>query len=313
MLWSAAIKRPKTAPSVKTEFIERLNQLATREGFNRTLVDDVMLYRSETPIRNATLMYEPCVVIVAQQYKMGFLGSDTFVYDSGHYLVVPTLLPFQCDAEGSPDKPFLAMSVPLQYQRVGRVIHQMHIPDPPAGVNEALIYAEPITEAIEDASLRLLRCLQHPMDARVLGPQLVQEIVYRVLQGTHARLLFDLFSTGEQRSRMTRALRYIHEHLDTKIEVETLAKMEGMSISSFHEKFKQITTTSPLQYIKSVRLNRARDLITFQGHNASAAAHSVGYQSVSQFSREFKRYFGYRAKDTHSHYPIQKHADNLYP
>ncbi len=291
---------------MNTEIIRLLDRLAPKEGFNRTPVEQVMLYRSETPIRRATLMYDPCVVIVAQRYKIGFLGTETFVYDSGNYLVVPTLLPFECDAEGSPEEPYLAMSVPLRYNIVGELINQMEVPVSNSASKRALIYAEKITDELENAALRLLQSLLTPCDAAVLGPQLVKEIIYRVLQADKSGLLFDIFSTGSNKTKITLALRYIHENLESRIDVESLAKISGMSATSFHEKFKEATSSSPLQYIKSVRLNRARDLVTFEGLTTSAAAYRVGYQSVSQFSREFKRYFGYKSKDSKLHYPIQK-------
>lgn len=289
------------------EYIQCLNQLAPNEGFNKTLLKNVMLYRTETPIQGTIFMYDPCVVFVAQRRKIGYVGGETFIYDPGHYLAVPTLLPFECDADGSPEEPFLAMSIPLEVKTTGELISQMEIPPPPnVSKNELAIYSDEITEELVDATYRLLCCLKSVEDATILGPQLIREIIYRLLKGPKAYLIFELFSTDTNQIKIKRSLQHIHEKYQTKLNVESLAQMEGMSISSFHAQFKKVTSNSPLQYIKSIRLNRARDLITFEDTTVSAAAYRVGYESVPQFSREFKSYFGYLPKDSKANYPIRK-------
>ncbi len=295
---------------MNTEFIQLLDRLATNEGFNPTLLDKVWLYRTETPLHGATIMYDPCVVFVAQRRKVGYVGSQTFIYDPGHYLVLPALLPFECDADGSPETPFLAMSIPLEYATMAELISQMEMPLPNKDSYPLAIYTDEITNELMDASIRLLRCVLSANEAKILGIQLIREILFRILQGPKARLLFEMFSPDNKQIKIARSLRYIHENYQTKLDVESLAKKDGMSVSSFHDQFKKMTSYSPLQYIKSIRLNRARDLIIFEGLSNSAAAYRVGYESVPQFSREFKRYFGYTPKDSKWNYPIQRVNSN---
>ncbi|MEM1182834.1 MAG: AraC family transcriptional regulator [Acidobacteriota bacterium] len=294
---------------MRSEFIRLLDRLAPDEGFNRTPLDDVMLYRTETPIQGAIFMYDPCVVFVAQRRKIGYVGGQTFVYDPGHYLVLPALLPFKCDADGSPEEPFLALSIPLKYDTLAGLISRMDEPPRPESPQPLVIYSEAITDDLIDAAFRLVKCLQSPAEAGILGPQRIREILFRVLQGSGAGLLFDIFSGDSRRVRIARTLRHIHENYQSKMDVPSLARREGMSVSSLHDQFKKMTSQSPLQYIKSIRLNRARELITFEGLTNSAAAHRVGYESVSQFSREFKRYFGYTPKASKWNFPIPREPE----
>lgn len=286
--------------------IQRLDQLTPVEGFNRTPLDKVILYRSESPIRDAIFMYDSCLVFVAQRRKIGYVNGQQFLYDPEHYLVAPALLPFVCDAEGSPEAPFLALSVPLEHDTVAALISQMEAPAPTDHAQRVPLYSETMTEELAAVIRRLLRCLQSPVDCNILGPQITRELIYRVLQGPNAGVLFDVFSSQNKQIKIARALRHIHEHYATKMDIESLATMDAMSLSSFHNAFKKATACAPLQYIKRVRLNRARDLITVEGMTISAAAYQVGYQSVPQFSREFKRYFGYSPKDAKANYPIQR-------
>lgn len=291
---------------INTQLVNDLNRLASKEGFNETSLPNVMLYRSETPIQNTIIMYDPCVVFVAQQRKIGYLGDETFVYDPGNYLVAPALLPFECDTEGSAEKPFLALSIPLEHETVVDLISRMELPPEVDQPNKLMMYADTITDELVNTLNRLLCCLKSRTEADILGPQLIREIVFRVLQGPKARLLFDVFTSSNKRIKIAKSLRHIHENYQDKLSVASLAQMEGMSSSLFHAQFKQLTSNSPLQYIKSIRLNRARDMIIFGGLTISGAAYRVGYESVHQFSREFKRYFGYTPKKAKLYYPIRK-------
>lgn len=288
----------------RPELIRLLLEQTPKVGFNYAPLEHLLLYRSEKDIKDITIMYDPCIVIVAQRRKVGYIGDETFYYDPGNYLVVPTVLPIECSAEGSPEKPFLALSIPLTHPILTELVSQMEAPRSEAWTNRPAIYVEAMTEQLSDAAVRLLRSFQSPMEAKLLGPQIIREIFFRVLQGPKAGLIFDLFSKQNKNIRIAKSLRYIHENIATKLDIEALALQGGMSQSLFFAQFKAYTSSSPTQYIKKVRLNRARDLITFEGMTVSTAAFQVGYASVSQFSREFKRYFGYNAKESASHYPV---------
>jgi AraC-like DNA-binding protein len=163
---------------------------------------------------------------------------------------------------------------------------------PPAAGDHSSICATPLDLTLMDTAIRLLECLCLPADAAILGPGIVREIVYRVLCDRHGGALLALLSRNSQLAQICRTLQQIHANYAQPLEVTRMAEQAGMSISAFHHHFKTVTATSPLQYVKSIRLHKARMLMVHGGLGAALAADRVGYESTSQFSREFKRFFG---------------------
>jgi AraC-like DNA-binding protein len=155
-----------------------------------------------------------------------------------------------------------------------------------------VLYSSTLTKVLRNTVIRLLSYLSHPVDGRMLGPQLVREIIYRILTGEHGDVLRLLAIRHGRFGQMAKVLLRIHNDFNTKLEIETLAAEANMSVSSFHSNFKAVTNTSPIQYIKKLRLQKARILMVQDDLNAIDAATKVGYESASQFNREFKRYFG---------------------
>ncbi len=150
----------------------------------------------------------------------------------------------------------------------------------------------PLTDELVNATARLLESLGNPLDGRILGPQIVREIIYRVLCGEQGGSLRSLAVRHSRFSQIAKVLKRMHTEYDSELDVSTLASEANMSLSSFHSNFKAVTAVSPLQYLKSIRLHKARMLMIQDGIGAGNAASKVGYESASQFSREFKRYFG---------------------
>jgi len=175
---------------------------------------------------------------------------------------------------------------------VGELLLEMDDDIPERGTAECGIISTPMTADMINATVRLLECLKSPLDSRILGPHNVREIVYRVLYGEQGGALRALAVRHSRFSQIARVLRRIHTEYDKELDMEVLAGEANMSISTFHHNFKAVTASSPLQYLKSIRLHKALMLMIRDGLNASAAAGKVGYESASQFSREFKRYFG---------------------
>ncbi len=286
------------------ELITLIDDMTPVEGINPSPVDEVMLYRTETMIKDALFMYNPSVVFVAQGSKTGYIADKQIRYDPLHVLVTPSWIPFRCDAVGSAEAPFLAISIPLQHSLLSDLTRKL---DPPRSTRPAdplALYAEQVTGELSDAFLRLLRCLHEGTALSVLPQVLIQEIAIHILKGEGAGLLFDMYSRDKGAQRISRSLELIHERFQEKLDIATLAEIEGMSVSSFHAQFKKATDQSPLQYIKSIRLHRARDLIVFEDKSSTESAYAVGYESFPQFSREFKRYFGYSPKESFQQYPI---------
>lgn len=269
-----------------------LSGLALQEGIHPTRIDGVKLMHTTQSFPRAPLVYEPSVVIVGQGHKIGYLGGERYCYDRDNYLVLSVPLPFECETHATPEAPLLGLSVSLQPALIQELLLELDdgnavFREMPRGICSA-----PMTEALEDASCRLLQCLGSESDSRILGPQLVREIVFRVLQGPYGGALRNLAAQHTHFSKIARALKRIHADYAHALDIDTLARDAHMSVTSFHHHFKAVTSNSPLQYLKSIRLHKARLLMAHDGERASAAALRVGYDSVSQFNREFKRAFG---------------------
>jgi AraC-like DNA-binding protein len=269
-----------------------LSEVAVHEGTHRTLVEGVEVSRRSRSSPRAPVVYQPNIVVVGQGRKRGYLGDKVYQYDPFNYLVLSVPLPAECEWEASPEEPLLLVAINVDPTMLGEMLLEMDEPLPPVGPTPRGISTTPMSEELGGAVIRLLECLKSPLDSRMLGRQTVREIVYRVLQGEQGGALRSLASRDEHFSRIARVLKYIHAEYARPLSAEELARRAGMSVSAFHHNFKLVTASSPLQYLKRIRLDQARRLMAHDGYNASTAARAVGYESPSQFSREFKRLFG---------------------
>lgn len=281
-----------TALKTNSALAELINKLATSEGYSDSLLKSVFFMKSSKPLPRQPVIYDPSIVIIAQGQKRGYVGEHSFIYDANNYLVLSVPLPFECQTIASAEKPLLGMSVRVEASVIAELLLEMD--DKSQGGGDVLqgFTATPLDETLLDAAERLLRALSSPSDARILGPQIVREITYRVLCGEQADALKALVTRRSKFAQIAKTLRRIHAEYATKLDVESLADEADMSVSAFHHNFKIVTSSAPLQYIKSVRLHKARMLMVHEGLNANTAAMRVGYESASQFSREFKRMFG---------------------
>jgi AraC-like DNA-binding protein len=273
--------------------VRLLGALATREGPNPTPLPRVMFYRITQPLPRSAAVYEPLIIIVARGSKRVYLGGEVYTYDTDNYLVTSVPLPVECEIpRASPQDPVLTLAIGVDPVLIGELLLEMegepHIKQSvPRG-----LYASPITQTLRDAVVRLLDCLRSPTDSKVLGPLFVREIVYRVLCGERGDALRGLAARNTHFAQISRVLDHLHQNYANRIDIESLARQAKMSPSIFYQKFKAVTTMSPLQYLKSVRLGKARLMMIQDGCTASAAAFAVGYESAPQFSREYKRQFG---------------------
>lgn len=271
---------------------ELLGDLARGEGFSPSRLPGVKFMRSTSPIVRGQVSYDPSIVIVAQGRKRGYLGGQTFTYDANHYLVLSVPLPFECETVASPDGPLLGISIGVTPAVVAEIMMEMEKAPPiPMGKPQA-IRANPLDDRMYDAAIRLVRALGSIDEARILAPQVVREITYRVLCGEEGGTLRALAAPHTHFGQISRALQRIHTDYAAPIDMASLASEAGMSISTFHAHFKAVTSSPPLQYLKTIRLHKARMLMVNEGETASSACRLVGYESASQFNREFKRFFG---------------------
>lgn len=282
----------KSDTVVHSKIIERLCQLAPHEGYTQSLLDSVRFMRSNRPLSNTPVLYEPSIVIICQGRKRGYLGDDVYIYDAQHYLVLSVPLPFTSETEASESEPMLGIALRLEAAVIAELISMLEASGGYALEAPRGMMATPLEESLADATLRLLDALTSSIDARILAPSIVREICYRVLIGEQGGSVRAALSHYGQFGKVAKALNRIHAHYADALEVGSLANEAGMSTPAFHVHFKAVTRTSPIQYIKSTRLHHARLLMIRDGVTAAAAASRVGYESPSQFSREFKRFFG---------------------
>lgn len=269
-----------------------LSELARGNGFSASRLPGVKFMRATEHVPASPITYEPSIVIIAQGRKTGRLGGKTFVYDANNYLVLAVPLPFECETFGTQKNPLLGVSIAVTPALVAELLVQIETASADVGARPQAIESAPLDEALGDAAVRLLECLHSPDDARILGPQIMREITYRVLTGPLGANLRARAAPHSHFGQISRVLNRIHADYARAFDMETLAREAGMSVSTFHAHFKNVTASSPLQYLKTIRLHKARMLMVHDGLSAAGAALQVGYESASQFSREFKRHFG---------------------
>ena len=266
------------------------------DGPSASRLNGVLLFKETRHIPRKPMVYNPGLCIVVQGHKIGYLGDQKFRYDANHYLVTSVTMPFECETFASIDEPLRGLYINIDigqlHDLIGRIDVQTGICKGgerilPRGIGPAVM-----DEEILDATTRLVKCLQSETEAQILGPGIVREILYRALCGTQAPVLYALAVHSGTFSQVARVLKIMQNDYAGKLDVEQLAKTAHLSVSAFHRAFKEITSDSPMQYLKKIRLTKARDLMMQESIKANIAADKVGYESASQFSREFKRYFG---------------------
>lgn len=290
-----------------------LLQLAPTEGYTVSPIDSVRWLRSDRPLARTPVLYEPGIVFVCQGRKRGFIGDRTIVYDASHYLVVAVPVPFTMETDASAEAPLLAAYLrldPLLAAEVALAIDQSadtrdggtearwnsETALRPDGALEAIeplgLEASPMDDRIEATLLRFLEAMADPVETAVLGPALLRELYFRILSGAQGATLRSVLGERGHLGRVALALKRIHADYAERLDVSRLAREAGLGPAAFHAHFKAVTQTTPMQYLKSTRLHRARLLMLQKGMTAAAAADRVGYASASQFSREFRRLFG---------------------
>ena len=249
----------------------------------------VGLYKDEAAPQPVSGVYLPMMALILRGAKEIAICDRRLRYDPASYFIATVELPASgCVRLNQPDESYLAVSLDLDGDRLAPLLTQA-ADAPPAA--EPAFAVNPVTSELLDAWLRLLRLLDTPQDIAVLAPLCEQEILYRLLQGPQGPMLRQITRADSRLSRVRRAIALIRAHYDQPVSIEALAEHVGMSPASLHRHFKSATAMSPLQYQKSLSLQEARRLIA-SGREVAAAAYAVGYESVSQFSREYARMFG---------------------
>ncbi|MGN8157366.1 AraC family transcriptional regulator [Salinisphaera sp. SWV1] len=270
--------------------IELLDRMSPLEGYNLTALPDVRFLRSNRALRQVPVLYDPGIVIIFQGRKRGYWGDRTYVYDAQHYLAVSIPVPFTMETDASAEAPLLAIYLHLDISLAAELLLEIEAQGIRAPRPRGM-FASPMEPAMFDTLARFLEIMASPEDARVLGRSMVREIYFRVLQGDQGGTMRAALGADSPFGRIRRAIQRIHTGYAARITVDQLAREAHMSVPTFHAQFRSATETSPMQYVKTVRLHQARLLMFRDDMTAATAAAAVGYESPSQFSREFKRLF----------------------
>lgn len=271
------------------------------DGLTRTGIAGLTLATRTEPLTRTPGIYKPSICVVAQGRKRMHYGDFSHTYDASNYLISSLTLPAEAEIfDVSPERPFLALILSIDHSIVSRLMIDMaeH-----ASSNEraesGICVASPLTDRLEKNFIRLLDLLDDKMDQAILAPGLLHALHYEVLRGPHGQLLRNCVLNGARANRIASIVHYIEENYHRPLDIGSIARFAGMSPSSLHQYFKQATSMSPMQFVKSLRLHQARMLL-LGGSPASVASFQVGYSSASQFSREFKRFFGDLPSKVHS-------------
>ncbi len=273
------------------ELVELALRHTTQDGINQTRIPQLQILRNPVTSVRVHAVHTPMLCYLAQGAKEMTVAGKVYRYAAHEYLVSTVDLPITGEVvEATRKRPYLCWAVVLEPRTVHEVLRDGALEAPRS--ERPGIFVGRGDAVLGDAVLRLARCLDDPADEAVLGPAIVREIVYRLLRGRFGAVVRELGVSGGRTERVSRAVERLKNDFAAPLRVEALARVAGMSTSSFHEHFKKLTTLSPLQYQKQLRLQEARRLLLGAGEGAAEVAFRVGYQSPSQFSREYARFFG---------------------
>ena len=251
------------------------------------------MHRRTAPTAPTSVTYEPSVAVVAQGRKRVELGGTAFIYDASRYLLTSVDLPIVSEViEASEETPFLCLMLKLEMPVVRELLSQEEIPGLPAAADSPAMATSETTAELLSACCRLMDLLQTPRDIPFLGSLIQREIIYRILNGSDGARLRAIATLGDQSQRTAKAIAWIRSNYARTLRVEDLADIAGMGVSTLHHHFRALTAMSPLQYQKQLRLQAARGRMLMDGLDAASAAFEVGYESASQFNREYSRLFG---------------------
>lgn len=272
-------------------------RLAPRLGYNQTGLSCVRILRTEAVLDDIPVLYKPGTVFVLQGSKYGILEGEVYLYDEDHYLAVSVPVPFRMTSKASPQRPLLAVYLEFDMQMAAEIALQVEELAGPSDAKPRGLLSSRIDRDIEDVLLRLLTVLGNPVDVAVVGRSILRELHYRVMSGSQSSAVIAALQRKGTSGKLLESVAWLRENYSSEIAVADLARHAGMSVPSYHVHFKELTGSTPMQYVKAMRLHEARLMIARQGRTIADVAASVGYVSPAQFSRDFKRHFGRTASE----------------
>ncbi|UPO90145.1 AraC family transcriptional regulator [Niallia sp. Man26] len=280
------------------ELIEFLERYTREDGYYDTAIPFLRFVRLSNTTDPDYSVYKPALFIVVQGTKEVTLGQEHFTYGPSDYLVASVGLPARARVlEASSDVPYLSLRIEFTASQILEVLSGTEIQGTPIEKGERAIYVSQIESSLLDAVIRLVNLLDNPEDIQVLSPLFIKEILYRVLQGTHGNILRQTAIEGSHTHRIKEVIEYITNNYHKAFHSQEIADIANMSVASLYRYFKEVTAMSPLQFQKKIRLQQARHLLFSESTDAADVAFRVGYESPSQFSREYSRFFGLPPKE----------------
>ena len=275
----------------RQDLAARIDRLTVVDGDHETAIAGLNLFRTSQRVSPKCGIYRSTLTLVAQGSKQVMLAGERYDYDQANYLVTSIDLPvIYSVTDASPEAPCLCVVWNLEPARIAELM-TADLPPPKVSAGRGMSIS-PLSLALLDATLRLVSLLDTPADIAVLAPLIERELLYRLLISEQGARLRQIAMNGSQTQQIARAVEWLRQHYRAPLRIQELAHTVNMSVSSLHHHFKAITAMSPLQYQKLLRLQEARRLLLTEQCDAATAAHRVGYESPSQFSREYSRFYG---------------------
>ncbi|MGG4218613.1 AraC family transcriptional regulator [Paenibacillus jamilae] len=277
----------------QAELARLIEQFTSHDGVHATDIPSLYFVRSSNTTVPIYQVHEPALCIVAQGKKVVILAEESYYYGTSDYLVVSVDLPISGQViQASAEAPYLCLRLNFDLHQVLDLISEASFPTSPIPDSRRGLYVSQTNFQLLDAVVRLVRLLESPQDIPVLAPLVIREILYRILQGKQGESLKQLVMTGSHSNRIAEVILRIKQDYDKPLRIEELSQLAKMSPSSLHRHFKEVTAMSPMQYQKQLRLQEARRLLLSESADAADVGFQVGYESPSQFSREYARLFG---------------------
>lgn len=274
--------------------IKEIYNLEQAQGSINTFIPGVRLFWGEKDVETSPMIYPSGIIIITNGKKVGYFDSKKIIYDKNNFLIVSVSTPFVCSTFASKEDPLLGMFIEINYKDIHELVSSMI----ECGYNKfnkiennAGIMPMPIPKDMQKTIERLMQCLISTTESHILGKSLTRELMYHVLKSQHGAKLYSLAIENTSSTQIAKVVDYIRKNYQSKITIKFLANYANMSETTFYRTFKNITGHAPLQYVKKIRLSKARSLIVHNGIKVNIAAYNVGYDNISQFSREFKQFF----------------------
>jgi AraC-like DNA-binding protein len=292
---TVAVSHPDVIADHRQEIATRIMRHTQSSGniIQPTAIEQLDFTRSDTVSNAPHSVYEPILAIVVQGQKKAFLGEEMYQYGAMKYLVVSVDLPLSgFVTEATPDKPYLGLKLNLDLMQLCEMVAQMGTSSAKKENSVRGVSVSNVDPALMECTLRLIKLLDTPQHISMLAPLMIRELYYHLLMGEQGKAVRQIATSGSNMQRIASAIQQIKSNFTQPMRIEDLASQIGMSTSSLHQHFKQVTSMSPLQYQKQLRLLEARRLMLAEDFDATSTAYQVGYESPSQFSREYSRLFG---------------------